>query len=394
MAYFQPYIDTTGIHIPTYQDIVGQIVSDMNNIFGTDIYLDNDSMDYQQISIFAKMIYDTYCLAQVIYNNRTVQNSIGTGLDEIVAYNGVKRKEGTKSTVHVVLTGAPGTIITNGKVSDQDLLVTWLLPEEVTIGENGSIEVQARSEENGEYYYLPNTITKIVTPVFGWISVTNTESSSPGTETQTDAELKAVFANSITLPSLSIFDGIVSGLQNLEGVRKVAGYENDTNTQNELGHPAHSITMVVDGGEDSDIASTIHLKKTPGCYTNGDVVVNVTTDIGSTIPIRFYRAEKVNLYMTVNIKTFSSYSSDYETLIKNSLVEYIDEIEIGEHIYNSMLLMTAQGVVSSSINSLPYVVTSVKVGKQISSQSTSDIILSFKEMAVTSFDNISVVIQS
>lgn len=394
MAYFQPYIDTTGIHIPTYQDIVGQIVSDMNNIFGTDIYLDNDSMDYQQISIFAKMIYDTYCLAQVIYNNRTVQNAIGTGLDEIVAYNGVKRKEGTKSTVPVVLTGTPGTIITNGKVSDQDLLVTWLLPEEVTIGENGSVSVQAKSEENGEYYYLPNTITKIVTPVFGWISVTNTESSSPGTETQTDAELKAVFTNSITLPSLSIFDGIVSGLQNLEGVRKVAGYENDTNAQNELGHPAHSITMVVDGGEDSDIASTIHLKKTPGCYTNGDVVVNVTTDIGSTIPIRFYRAVKVNLYMTVNIKTFSSYSSDYETLIKKALVEYIDDIEIGEHIYNSMLLMTTQGIVSSSINSLPYVVTSVKAGRQVSSQSTSDIILNFKEMAVTTLDNISVVIQS
>ena len=87
MAYFQPYIDTTGLHIPTYQDIITQIVSDMNNIFGSDIYLDNDSMDYQQISIFAKMIYDSYCLAQVIYNNRAVQNAIGTGLDEIVAFN-------------------------------------------------------------------------------------------------------------------------------------------------------------------------------------------------------------------------------------------------------------------------------------------------------------------
>lgn len=394
MAYFQPYIDTTGLHIPTYQDIITQIVSDMNNIFGSDIYLDNDSMDYQQISIFAKMIYDSYCLAQVIYNNRAVQNAIGTGLDEIVAFNGIKRKQGTKSTVNVVLTGTPNTVITNGKVSDQDLVVIWDLPESVTIGENGSVTVQASSENIGEYYYLANTITKIVTPVFGWMSVTNTEPSSPGSETQTDAELKAVFSNSITLPSLSVFDGIVSSLQNIEGVRKVAGYENDTNEQNSLGHPAHSITMVVDGGENSEIASVIHLKKTPGCYTNGDVEVDVTTDIGSEMTIRFYRPIEVNLFVTVNIKTFSSYSSDYELQIKDALVDYINDIEIGESIYNSMLLMTAQRVITTSSSSLPYVVTEVTLGKQQGSQTTNDIILNFNEMAVLSEENISVVIQS
>ena len=56
MAYFSPYIDGTGMHIPLYQEIVDKLVEDMKQIFGDDIYLEADSQDYQQISIFARMI--------------------------------------------------------------------------------------------------------------------------------------------------------------------------------------------------------------------------------------------------------------------------------------------------------------------------------------------------
>lgn len=54
MAYFSPYIDLTGMHIPTYADIRDELISMMKQIFGQDIYIDVDSQDYQQISIFAK----------------------------------------------------------------------------------------------------------------------------------------------------------------------------------------------------------------------------------------------------------------------------------------------------------------------------------------------------
>ena len=63
MAYFPPYIDETGMHIPTYSDIRDDLISSMKEIFGNDIYIDEDSQDYQQISIFAKKIFDTNALA-------------------------------------------------------------------------------------------------------------------------------------------------------------------------------------------------------------------------------------------------------------------------------------------------------------------------------------------
>ena len=58
MAYTAPYIDELGMHIPTYDDILQDLLTSMKQIFGSDIYLDEDSMDYQQISIFARKIYD------------------------------------------------------------------------------------------------------------------------------------------------------------------------------------------------------------------------------------------------------------------------------------------------------------------------------------------------
>ena len=99
MAYFTPFIDETGLHIPTYTDIRDELISKMKTIFGDDIYIDPDSMDYQQVSIFARKIYDTNCLAQLVYNNRTPITAIGVGLDNDVVYAGIKRKPATNSIV-------------------------------------------------------------------------------------------------------------------------------------------------------------------------------------------------------------------------------------------------------------------------------------------------------
>ena len=59
MAYFAPYIDDAGLHIPTYQDIKDDLVTEAKKIFGEDIYLENDSMDYEYISAIALKMYDT-----------------------------------------------------------------------------------------------------------------------------------------------------------------------------------------------------------------------------------------------------------------------------------------------------------------------------------------------
>ena len=58
MAYFTPYIDSAGLHIPRYTDIRDQLIEEAKSIFGSDIYVDIDSADYQFISVCALKTYD------------------------------------------------------------------------------------------------------------------------------------------------------------------------------------------------------------------------------------------------------------------------------------------------------------------------------------------------
>ena len=46
MSYFEPYIDSSGFHMPTYVDIRDDLINQMKSIFGNDIYIDEDGGIY------------------------------------------------------------------------------------------------------------------------------------------------------------------------------------------------------------------------------------------------------------------------------------------------------------------------------------------------------------
>lgn len=385
MAYYAPYIDTTGIHVPTYEDIRDDLIASMKQIFGQDIYLDDDSQDYQQISIFAKKVFDTNSLAVLVYNNRTANTAIGTGLDNLCALVGIKRKPATYSTCQLTINGAPGTVINNGQASDGTNL--WDLLGTVTIPDNGIITVEATSHEKGYIAALPNTINTVVTPVYGWLGVTNTYQSNPGNDAETDASLRARYAISTQAPADSIFESLLASLKQVAGVTKVRGYENDTGTVDSNGLPAHSVTFVVEGGDETDIATEIYYKKTPGCYTNGTTAVNLTSPTGNISVIRFYRPTYKTVYVKVFVKKLSGYNDNYATDIKNAIVDYISGLDLAETVYRSILWSVAIGQMGS-ITSPEYSVTDIQTSTDGSSYSQADVSMLFNESAFTEAANV------
>jgi uncharacterized phage protein gp47/JayE len=380
MAYFSPYIDLTGMHIPTYADIRDELISMMKQIFGQDIYIDVDSQDYQQISIFAKKIYDTNSLALLTYNNRTANTAIGVGLDNLCALVGITRKPATYSTVQVTINGDAGTEINDGQISDGTNL--WDLPAVVTIPSNGIITVQARSHSKGYVTALPNTLTTIVTPVYGWLGVTNNYQANPGVDEETDASLRERYAQATASPANTVFESMIASVSQVDGVSKLKAYENDTGETDDNGLPPHSVTFVVEGGDNTDIATEIYYKKTPGCYTNGDVEVNLTSEIGNVTVVRFYRPTYKTVYVKVLVKKLSGYNDNYATNIKNAIVEYIEGIEISEVVYRSILWSLAVGQLGS-IQSPEFAVTDIQLSTDGSSYNTNDIAMLFNEVAST-----------
>lgn len=363
MAYIAPYIDETGLHIPSYEDIKEDLIDKMKEIYGNDLYLEPDSQDYQMISAFSLMLSDAMQSILLSYNNSSPLTAVSTGLDKLVQLNGITRRMPTKSFCKVKLQGAPGTIIINGVVQDING-INWFLPEYVVISGDGTAEVDAECEQFGAIQVPVGGINKIITTVSGWTSVQNEELAIVGEEPETDSQLRARQAKSASISAKAIKDAIVAGILNLDGVKKVVSYENDTSTAVGV-YPPHSITIVVDGGNDIEIANEIYWRKTIGTATNGNTEVEIDTPYAGKSLIKFQRPIKVDAYVDISITFLVSQSSEILDEIKNAVADFIADNTIGKDLYIS----TLYGAIYTAFNkypTIPFYINSIEVNGQTS----------------------------
>ena len=94
MAYFAPYIDETGIHMPTYEDRLNGLISSYQSIFGIDSAMVPAVPDYQLLSVFAKALDDTSALVLQAYNSRNPMYASGQALDLLLPQYGLTRNSG------------------------------------------------------------------------------------------------------------------------------------------------------------------------------------------------------------------------------------------------------------------------------------------------------------
>jgi len=94
MAYFAPYVDETGVHMPTYEDRLADLVSAYRNIFGLDAELSASVPDYQLLSVFAKALDDTSALVLQAFDCMNPLYASGHALDLLAPMYGVSRLAG------------------------------------------------------------------------------------------------------------------------------------------------------------------------------------------------------------------------------------------------------------------------------------------------------------
>lgn len=378
MAYFAPYIDSTGIHIPTYTDIRDDLVAQAKKIFGEDIYLGNDSADYQYICAVALRTSDALETLAAVYNSRSPVTAIGTGLDAVVKINGITRKSASHSTCTVTLTGTPGTVIKAGIVEDE-AGNKWDLPPNIGFGASTEIRTTATCETVGAVVARIGDLHKIGTPQMGWTAVTNEQEASIGEPVETDAELRARQALSVEIPSRSLLAGTVAGILSVQNVTRQKVYENDTSQVSAEGFPPHSITCVVEGGADEAIAEQIYLRKGIGCYTNGTTEIEVPGKYGLISYIRFYRPTYVDIDVSVTIKKYAGYVNTTDALILENIVRYLNGLDIGETL-SAGLLWHAALAANADLYNPTFTVTSVQVGRHGGTIGTVDITTAFYEV--------------
>lgn len=382
-------IDAGGILKPDYADVLTYFEGQFRAIYGDDIYIDPDSQDGQMLAIFAAAVDGANAMALQVYNAFSPSSARGVGLSSVVKINGIKRLVASYSTVDLLITGQAGTTITNGIAQDATG-AQWLLPASVTIPVDGDITVTATAKELGAVAAASDTVTTIGTPTRGWQTVTNPTAAVAGAPVELDATLRRRQTVSTALPSRTVFEGTIGAVASISGVTRWKGYENDTGSTDANGLPAHSISLVVLGGDATAIAQAIADKKGPGAATYGTTSVDITDEFGVTRAIKFYRPTNATIKVAIAITAQAGFTTAIEAAIKQACVDWINGLDIGEDVE------FAEMYVPANLNGLPdrrtYKITGMTIAKNAGSPGTADLVIAFNEAPMAVLADITITV--
>ena len=381
-------IDETGIHKPDYEEARTYFVEAFQGIFGQDIYVDPDSQDGQHLAILSSAVNDANAMAVEVYNSFSPSSGRGAGLSSTVKINGIRRRVASFSTVDLLITGQAGTTIADGVATDSNGN-RWALPASVTIPPDGDIVVTSTAKSLGAIAAAANTITTIGTPTRGWQTVTNPAVATPGAPVENDAQLRIRQSVSTAIPSLTVFEGTMGAVASIVGVSRYRGYENDADATDSDGIPGHTISLVVDGGDAQAIGEAIAAKKSPGTGTFGTTSVDVIDEYGVTRAIKFFRPTSVAIKAEITLTPRQGYSAAIAAQIKQSVVDYINAIRIGDDVVRSKLYLPAN--LFGGAGSQSFDIGNLQIAKLADPLGNSDIVIAFNQAAAASIANITIV---
>lgn len=381
-------LNDTGMLEFSYKDeILAQYQNLFKTIFG-DINIDESTPQGQIITSLTQVDLATISYLENLANAFFFGGS-GEFLDKW-AWNlyRVVRKQGTPSSVVITITGRPDTEIP-AEFTISDGSQNYKIESPTQIPENGEIKAKFINLEINDKTSSPNTVTQIVTNVSGVERVTNEAPSTLAIMRETDAQLFnrcLYFGSTATNAS---FRSILANVAQVQGVSRIAGAENVLDTPQTIQGvelTPHSICIVVDGGENEAIAKAIQQSKATGCDMVGTTEQILYIDKQKYF-YRFYRPTQIALQAQVTVsKTNTLIPANFETLVKNSLADFINSLDIAKTITQPLLSNALIKAVGNDLNidDLQFSVKNQALGY-------SPIALKLNEVAFISLSDIKVV---
>lgn len=224
--------------------------------------------------------------------------------------------------------------------------------------------------ETGAIQVLEKTLSTIITPVTGWLSVTNLKSGTVGRPLESDSNARARREASLRVIAGSTIDAIRSRLlQDVDGVTTVLIIENDTEFVVD-GQAPHSYRVIVLGGASQDIGTMIWETKPAGIQTVGSQAVNVPDLTGTTQTVYFDRPTNKYLHakMTIDKNPEMEWPGDVAAAqaISDALVLFGNSLGIGADVLIQRLFKPIYEAVPAIANvSLEIAITDIDPGTPI-----------------------------
>jgi uncharacterized phage protein gp47/JayE len=177
------------------------------------------------------------------------------------------------------------------------------------------------------------SLSVIETPIAGWESVVNSLDAEVGDELETDAALKIRQRQTVQKAGASTADAIRADLLELPEVEAVLVYVNNSiETDPASGRPPKSFEVIIQGGDDTEIAETIFSDAPAGIETFGLTTVVVTDSQGFDHNIKFSRPDIIEIYLILDIVTNVDFPSNGTDLVKAKMIEYGESLSLGDDV--------------------------------------------------------------
>lgn len=314
------------------------LVSDLKTGFqeiysqnGEILNFDSNTPDGQLIEIVAELGTVLRELITEVYNSIDPDKCVGSVQDNRYQINYLTRKTGAYTIQNIAIT-------TNKTVSLQGLDASYNDPEAsaYAVSDNngniwylvdsstltaGTTLKEFRAKEKGIIEPVIGTIVNQVTIIEGVIKViNNVGATSIGYEQESDSDFRIRRNRSTEKRGENNFDTIWSNLLALDGVTEVNGWQNNTNSTDSTGTPAHSIWFIVKGGANTDIADVIY-SNIGGAGTRGSVTVPMITSSLQTININFDRETVIALYIKFDLQVITDLGEINQDKVKENIAE-------------------------------------------------------------------------
>ena len=319
----------TGLTVESAADVLAQIEADWQNAFSggglPPLDVDPATPAGQLIATLAALVQakdsEILFLAQQ-FNPLTAEGRWQEALGKIYF---ISRKTAEPTVVTCTCTGLYNTIIPAGSIVQNTDGYQLRSLDSATIPSSGTVDIEFEVTETGPIQIAAESVTKIVTVVPGWDTVTNAAAGVLGRDAETQTEFETRRYNSVATNAHGSVSAIQSAISGVDGVLDCVVMENSTNAQitvHGVTIDPHSICASVYGGDGSDIAEAIYRRKDAGCGTTGNTVVTYSDPEynNATYTYNILRPTPTAVKMTVTIKQTDATPASIAEDIKTALV--------------------------------------------------------------------------
>ena len=155
-------------------------------------------------------------------------------------------------------------------------------------------------------------------------------SREPG---ESDAAVRKRMNAAIAAKGIFTFDALSAALREIPGVSHFLIRANDEDATVD-GIPAHTLAILVQGGNANRIAEAVWQKKPPGVGTDGTLTRTVTDEKGQEHTVKFSRPGMLTVHYRITLKTYDGFDlSVVQPAIRSALMDLMNnKFEIGQEL--------------------------------------------------------------